>query len=152
MVSIQSMKRWNTEEADRSLMDKREVPCEFQLYDRIFSVVSHSSRLRNRHHCCVLDWSYWFQISFFPDSPEPAEWGEWGDCSTSCGAGWRSRYRQCVNCDRNHFQNVQSQPCVINYYCPRKFFHMYNLILRSCCCAVYQSLNIQNGGSLSVRY
>ena len=57
----------------------------------------------------------------FTASPEPAEWGEWGDCSTTCGAGWRSRYRQCDNCDINHFQNVQSQPCVLNYYCPRKY-------------------------------
>ena len=56
----------------------------------------------------------------FLDSPEPAEWGEWGDCSITCGAGWRSRYRQCEDCDRNHYRNVQSQPCVINYYCPRE--------------------------------
>ena len=60
------------------------------------------------------------RVRLFLDSPEPAEWGEWGDCSITCGAGWRSRYRQCEDCDRNHYRNVQSQPCVINYYCPRE--------------------------------
>ena len=69
-------------------------------------------------HCCKSHVAAHFN---FTASPEPAEWGEWGDCSTTCGAGWRSRYRQCDNCDINHFQNVQSQPCVLNYYCPRKY-------------------------------
>ncbi|KAK3601583.1 hypothetical protein CHS0354_027828 [Potamilus streckersoni] len=45
-------------------------------------------------------------------------WGPWGPCSTSCGAGWRSRYRDCINCDKNHYENVMSEPCVIKLKCP----------------------------------
>ncbi|KAJ8301971.1 hypothetical protein KUTeg_020958 [Tegillarca granosa] len=46
------------------------------------------------------------------------DWGEWSPCSQTCGAGWRSRYRLCEDCDKNHFENTQSQPCMINFYCP----------------------------------
>lgn len=53
-----------------------------------------------------------------PKITDKPEWGSWGPCSVSCGAGWRSRYKQCTNCDMNHFDNVQSEPCLENFYCP----------------------------------
>ena len=53
-----------------------------------------------------------------PTTTESPEWGTWGACSVSCGAGWRSRYKLCENCDMNHFNNVQSEPCLDNFYCP----------------------------------
>lgn len=69
-------------------------------------------------------WKYAFEITCFDfyiqctcivESPE---WGSWASCSVSCGAGWRSRYKLCENCDMNHFDNVQSEPCLENFYCP----------------------------------
>lgn len=45
-------------------------------------------------------------------------WEEWSPCSVSCGAGWRSRAKKCGDCDRNDYENVQSQPCMVNFYCP----------------------------------
>lgn len=58
---------------------------------------------------------FWFLHTCIVESPE---WGSWGSCSVSCGAGWRSRYKLCENCDMNHFDNVQSEPCLENFYCP----------------------------------
>lgn len=48
----------------------------------------------------------------------PATWGLWGECSTSCGAGWRHRFRACANCEATPLGNMESKPCIINYYCP----------------------------------
>ncbi|KAI8745416.1 hemicentin-1-like [Biomphalaria glabrata] len=60
-----------------------------------------------------------------PDRPPPRDdngqlivWEQWSPCSVSCGAGWRSRAKVCDSCDRNDYENVQSQPCMINFYCP----------------------------------
>lgn len=44
------------------------------------------------------------------------EWGSWGPCNTTCGIGWRVRYRACPTCERK--VHVQSEPCVVQYYCP----------------------------------
>ncbi|CAG5125446.1 unnamed protein product [Candidula unifasciata] len=52
------------------------------------------------------------------DSRQLVVWEEWSPCSVSCGAGWRSRAKVCDNCDRNDYENVQSQPCMVNFYCP----------------------------------
>lgn len=47
-----------------------------------------------------------------------APWGEWSECTVTCGAGWRSKYRQCPTCDINDYRNKLFQPCMINSYCP----------------------------------
>eukprot|EP00105_Crassostrea_gigas_P019200 XP_011437616.1 PREDICTED: coadhesin [Crassostrea gigas] len=58
----------------------------------------------------------------FPPTPEVTtglpEWGRWNPCTVTCGYGWRNRYRLCDDCDKNHFNYVQSQPCLVNFYCP----------------------------------
>ncbi|OWF39337.1 coadhesin-like [Mizuhopecten yessoensis] len=70
---------------------------------------------KNRYKCtpCTL-----LLTTTTPVTTPMPDWGEWGSCSTSCGAGWRSRYRMCSNCDKNHFDNAHSEPCMINFYCP----------------------------------
>ncbi|KAK6177213.1 hypothetical protein SNE40_015357 [Patella caerulea] len=57
------------------------------------------------------------QLPTATDRPK-VQWGTWSPCSASCGAGWRSRYKVCDNCDRNDYENVQSRPCMVNFYCP----------------------------------
>ncbi|BFZ08650.1 hypothetical protein BsWGS_11689 [Bradybaena similaris] len=52
------------------------------------------------------------------DNRQPVVWEEWSPCSVSCGAGWRSRAKVCDKCDRNDYDNVQSQPCMVNFHCP----------------------------------
>ncbi|KAL4226487.1 hypothetical protein ACF0H5_014470 [Mactra antiquata] len=50
-------------------------------------------------------------------TPAPSiDWGPWGSCNTTCGIGWRSRYRICPTCQQK--LQVQSEPCIIQYYCP----------------------------------
>ncbi|PVD24566.1 hypothetical protein C0Q70_15049 [Pomacea canaliculata] len=51
------------------------------------------------------------------DDVDRVEWSQWSPCSASCGAGWRSRYKICDNCDKNDPENVMSQPCMVNFYC-----------------------------------
>ncbi|CAL1547996.1 unnamed protein product [Lymnaea stagnalis] len=60
-----------------------------------------------------------------PELPPPKDdngqlivWESWSPCSVTCGAGWRSRAKVCDNCDHNDYENVQSQPCMVNFYCP----------------------------------
>ncbi|KAH9508045.1 Hemicentin-1 [Bulinus truncatus] len=64
-----------------------------------------------------------FQVD--PNLPPPRDdtgqlivWEAWSPCSVSCGAGWRSRAKVCDKCDLNDYENIQSQPCMINFYCP----------------------------------
>ncbi|XP_059157542.1 coadhesin-like [Physella acuta] len=55
----------------------------------------------------------------FPDEPVTLiVWEPWSPCSKTCGAGWRSRAQVCDDCDRNDYNKVQSQPCMVNFYCP----------------------------------
>ena len=35
-------------------------------------------------------------------------WSEWGDCTASCGSGWRRRFRNCVNPS----SAVEARPCI----------------------------------------
>ncbi|XP_046560199.1 coadhesin-like isoform X2 [Haliotis rubra] len=56
--------------------------------------------------------------SYSDPEREKIRWGPWSPCSVTCGAGWRSRFKVCDDCDRNDYENVQSQPCMVNFYCP----------------------------------
>ncbi|XP_041350043.1 coadhesin-like [Gigantopelta aegis] len=53
-----------------------------------------------------------------PNAPK-IEWGPWSPCSSTCGAGWRSRYKVCDNCDMNDYENAKVEPCVVNFWCPQ---------------------------------
>ncbi|CAI9737755.1 Hypothetical predicted protein [Octopus vulgaris] len=50
--------------------------------------------------------------------PTLAPWGEWTECTVTCGAGWRSKYRQCPTCRPDDYRNRLFQPCMIRSYCP----------------------------------
>uniref|UniRef100_A0A0B7A791 Uncharacterized protein n=1 Tax=Arion vulgaris TaxID=1028688 RepID=A0A0B7A791_9EUPU len=64
------------------------------------------------------DFAVPLEHTFKNDTSRQIVWEEWSPCSVSCGAGWRSRAKECNSCDRNDYENVQSQPCMINFYCP----------------------------------
>ncbi|GAB1601890.1 properdin-like [Argonauta hians] len=50
--------------------------------------------------------------------PTLAPWGEWTDCTVTCGAGWRSKYRQCSDCNADDYRNHHFEPCMMRSYCP----------------------------------
>lgn len=78
---------------------------------------------KNKYTC--MSCSEWKESQKYT-TPEPPttterkshEWGPWGDCSSTCGTGWRSRYRYCDDCQDSRSQDMQSEPCIVHYYCP----------------------------------